>query len=371
MFFRFTFLLMLISTLSAAQNINLLVGTYTGTGSKGIYVYKFNVATGKATLLSSTDSAANPSYLALSSNSKFLYAVSETDGMKSASVSAYAFDAATGRLKFLNNEQTGGDNPCYVAVHKSNKWVTAANYSGGSATVFGVNENGSLKPRSQLVQHTGSSANTARQEKAHVHQTLFSPQHDFLFTPDLGTDKIMAYAFNSNAQRPLSPATPAFTATEPGSGPRHMTFHPNQRFAYVLEELSGMVSVFQYNKGKLTRIQRLSSHPAGYKGNIGSADIHVSPDGRFLYASNRGDANSIAVFAINPSTGRLILRDVTPTQGKAPRNFVIDPSGKYLLVANQNTNNIVVFRRNSKTGLLTPTGDQLEVPKPVCLVFAK
>ena len=362
---------MLTSTICAAQNINLLVGTYTGTGSKGIYVYSFNPKSGTATLLGSTDSAANPSFLALSPNKQFVYAVSEGNNKNTGSLSAYAYNAKTGRLSFLNNELTGGDAPCYVSVHKSNKWVLTGNYSGGSTSIFPIQANGRLKPASQLIQNTGSSVNKGRQEKSHVHQAIFSPDQNFVFTPDLGTDKIMAYSFNAAAQRPLTPASPGYVAVTPGSGPRHLTFHPNSRFAYVIEELTGTVSAYQYQNGKLTFIQRLSSHPTNFAGTIGSADIHVSPDGKFLYASNRGEANSIAVFAINTSTGRLTLKDITSTLGEAPRNFAIDPSGKFLLVANQNTNNIVVFRRNATTGLLMATGVQIEVPKPVCLVFDK
>ena len=369
MHLRTLLMLSLISFGSTAQNLHLFVGTYTNSGSKGIYVYRFNVATGKATLISNTDSAVNPSYLAISANQKFVYAVNETGRKNPGKVSSYSFNKNTGRLKFLNQQLSGGDDPCYVNVHKSNGWVLVGNYSGGSASVFAVNADGSLKPYTQLMQDSGKGVNASRQEKAHVHSTIFSPDQDYVFTPDLGLDKVMVYKFDAAAKRPLKPAIPSFVSTEPGSGPRHLAFHPNKKFCYLIEELTGTVSAYRYSNGKLTTFQRIATHPADFSGTIGSADIHTSPDGRFLYASNRGDENTITIFSINPANGRLQLKGFQPTMGKTPRNFIIDPTGKYLLVANQETDNIVVFKRNIQTGLLTATGEQLKVPAPVCLQF--
>jgi 6-phosphogluconolactonase len=367
MHLRTLLMLSLISLGSTAQNMHLFVGTYTNSGSKGIYVYRFNAATGKATLLSNTDSVVNPSFLAISPNHKFVYAVSETNGKNPGKVSAFAFNKNTGRLRFINQQLTGGDDPCYVNVHRSNNWVLVGNYSGGSASVFRANADGSLKPYSQLMQDSGKGVNSSRQEKAHVHSTIFSPDQDYVFTPDLGLDKVMIYKFDPLSNKPLKSAIPSFVQTKPGSGPRHLTFHPNKCFAYLIEELTGTVSAFKYTHGKLTAIQTIAAHPADFKGDIGSADIHVSPDGKFLYASNRGDENTIAIFSLSQTTGRLQLKGIQPTNGKTPRNFIIDPTGKYLLAANQGTNNIVVFKRNQQTGLLTATGEQIEVPMPVCL----
>lgn len=364
-------LLLLVCTGSAfAQDFFLLVGTYTSSGSKGIYVYNFNAATGKATWLSNTEGVVNPSYLAIAPNHQFVYAVTETATANAGSVSAFAFDKQTGKLTFLNKQSSGGDNPCYVSVHKSNKWIVIGNYSGGSLAALPINKDGSLLPYAQHVQHTGSSVNKQRQDKAHVHSTVFSPGNKYLFTPDLGLDKVFIYRFKASAKLPLTAATPAFAATEPGSGPRHFTFHPNKKFAYLVEEMSGYVSSFSYREGQLTLIQRINAHPANYSGKIGSADIHLSPDGRFLYASNRGDANTIASFAVN-SNGTLKALQYDSTLGKTPRNFIIDPTGNYLLVANQTTNNIVVFKRDKTTGALTPTGEEIKVPTPVCLQMMK
>lgn len=356
---------------SFSQEYHLLVGTYTNNGSKGIYVYRFNAATGEATWVSNTDSAANPSYLSLSPDGKFVYAVYEEGGQTNGQVSAYAFDRTTGTLRLLNQQPSGGDHPCYVASTKNNKWVAVGNYTGGNVAIFPVNADGSLQPAAQTMQHEGSSVNKNRQEKPHVHAAVFSPKEDYLLVPDLGIDKVMAYQFNSKNKAPLKPAAVPFAASEAGSGPRHLTFHPNGKFAYLIEELTGTVLVYGYANGKLTKLQRIATHPGDYKGAIGSADIHVSPDGKFLYASNRGDANNIAIFSVNPTTGKLTAKGHQPTLGQTPRNFMIDPSGNYLLAANQTSNNIVVFKRDKKTGLLTALKKQIEVPSPVCLKMVK
>ncbi|HEX2536349.1 MAG TPA: lactonase family protein, partial [Chitinophagaceae bacterium] len=230
-----------------------------------------------------------------------------------------------------------------------------------------VAKDGSLQPYVQLVQHEGTGANKERQEKAHVHATVLSPDQRYVYVPDLGMDKVMAYRFQPAAEKPLQPAQPVFVRSEPGSGPRHFTFHPNGKWAYLVEELTGTVVAYRYANGKLTSLDRKATHPNTYTGAKGSADIHVSPDGRFLYASNRGDANTLAIFAIDSRTGKLTLKGYQPTLGVHPRNFAIDPSGNFLLVANRDSNAIVVFRRNPKTGLLRATGKTIEVPSPVCL----
>lgn len=200
-----------------------------------------------------------------------------------------------------------------------------------------------------------------------MHATFFSPDYKYILAPDLGMDKLMIYQFNAVSQKPLTPASIPYAASTPGSGPRHLTFHPNQKFVYLLEEMSGTVKAFQYKKGTLNPFQSIATHPANFTGQPGSADIHVSPDGKFLYASNRGSENNLAIFSINPSTGALTIVGYQPVRDEQPRNFIIDPTGRYLLVANQRTNNIVVYRRDMQTGLLQPTLQQIDVPNPVCL----
>lgn len=371
MHLAFAFVFLLLASTASAQKFFLFVGTYTGTGSKGIYVYKFNAQTGKAEWVSNTDSVVNPSFLALSPNGKHLYACTETRTANAGGVTAFAFDRTTGTLAQLNKQSSGGDNPCYVAVHKSGKWVVAGNYSGGNFAAFAVNGNGSLQPRSQTVQHEGSSVNKERQEQAHVHATVFSPAHNQLFVPDLGTDKVMMYDFNAAAAKPVKPSAQPFAASTPGSGPRHFTFHPNGKWAYLIEEMSGSVVLHEYKTGKLKPVQRIFTHPDTLSSQPGSADIHVSPDGTFLYASNRGKENNIAIFRINNATGKLTTVGYQSTMGRIPRNFMLDPTGSFLLVANQETDNVVVFRRDAKTGLLTDTGERLNIQKPVCLKMMK
>ena len=354
------------SIVAMSQGNYILIGTYTQTGSKGIYVYRFDEKTGKASWVSNTDGVINPSYLAVSANGKNVYAVNETHGDVPPLVSAFSFDKNKGELKLINQQPSGGDDPCYVSVTRDGKWVTAGNYSGGNFSIFKVDETGSLNPASQVIQHEGKSKNENRQEKAHVHSTVFSPGENYLLVADLGMDKIMSYAFNPENGNVLKPSQVPFTATEPGSGPRHLVFHPKKSIAYLIEELSGAVAVYNYKDGNLGLVERVSTHAKDYQGNIGSADIHVSPDGKFLYASNRGDQHSISIFSINKK-GKLKFIHEQSTLGKTPRNFFIHPSGKYILAANQESDEVVIFSRNKKTGMLSDTGNRINVPKPVCV----
>lgn len=362
-----TFIFVSLFSATMAQQHYLFIGTYTHTGSKGIYVYKFDAGTGMATWVSNTDSVVNPSYLALSADRSKLYAVNETGGNEPGAVSAFSFNKKEGTLQLINQQASGGDHPCYVAITKDAKWLAVGNYSGGNFSLLPVLPTGALAPAAQTVQHKGSGANKSRQEKAHVHATVFSPDEKYLVTPDLGTDKVMMYAFNPNAAQPVKPHAQPFVESQPGSGPRHFTFHPAGKWAYSIEELSGTVVVYQFKSGKLHFVQRVATHPAGSALQKGSADIHLSPDGKFLYASNRGEENNIAIFAVDNSKGTLTPKGYQPVLGKAPRNFIIDPSGAFLLVANQETDNIVIFKRNATTGMLQPTGQEIKLPKPVCL----
>ncbi len=362
----------LLSMSGYSQNYYLFIGTYTnGPGkSEGIYVYKFNGETGTAQPVSIAKGVDNPTYLTVAPGGKNVYAVNENGGAKPGEVSAFSFDAANGQLQFLNKQPVGGDGPCYVTVDKGNLWALVGNYSGGSLAALPIQRDGTLATASQVIQLKGKGVKP-QQEKAHVHATVLSPDQQFVFVPDLGTDKIMIYRFNPQAALPLSPAAIPFVALNPGSGPRHFTFHPSKPYAYVIEELAGNVSAYRYDKGKLTFLQRLSSHPKGYAGDIGSADIHISPDGKFLYASNRGASNTLAIFSIDPDSGKLTSVGFPSTEGVQPRNFIIDPSGQWLLVANQKTSNIVIFKRDFDSGLLQNTGNTLEVPNPVCLQLLK
>ena len=364
--------LLLLSLAGFSQQYYLFVGTYTegmpaAEGSKGIYVYTFDATTGDVKPVS-TAATQNPSYLAIAPGGKFVYAVGETHGATPGSVSAFSFDKTTGKLTFIDKQESGGADPCYVTVDAHRKWAVVANYSGGNFSALPIAADGSLQPATETIQHMGSGANNGRQEKAHVHSTILSPDEKYLAVCDLGTDKVSVLHFNpAAAKQPLSNATDSVVTLQPGVGPRHSAFIPGKPYAYVIEELTGTVDAFHYSNGKFTPIQHISSLPDGFKGDIGSADIHVSPNGKFLYASNRGDANSIVIYAIDAATGKLTVKGFQSTMGKTPRNFMIDPSGHWLLAANQNGKNVVIFKIDQQTGLLTPTGKQLEIPAPVCL----
>ncbi|MFM6926670.1 MAG: lactonase family protein [Ferruginibacter sp.] len=359
--------ILLFCSISRAQLQNYLItGTYTSGKSEGIYVFRFNSADGTASPVSQVK-ISNPSFVAVSPDEQFVYAVEEDAANgKGGNISAFSFSKKTGVLTFINRQPTEGDHPCYVSVDKTGKWVAAGNYSSGSLSVFPVEANGGLGKASTTIKHEGSGPNKARQASAHVHCTFFSADNRFLFVPDLGMDKLVIYAFDENTGK-LTAAKQPFAASEPGAGPRHICFNPSNSFAYLAEELSGTVVTYKYKNGKLKQKQRISTMPAGDTSFAGSADIHVSPDGRFLYASNRAEANTIAIFSINQQNGKLTLIGHQSTLGKTPRNFSFDPSGNFLLVANQNSDTIVVFKINRETGMLTDTGNRIEAGKPVCL----
>ncbi|HEY6900864.1 MAG TPA: lactonase family protein [Puia sp.] len=360
------------------QSFYLLVGTYTNkgtnnttppadsTGSKGIYLYEWT--DGHARLLSITP-AVNPSFLAAAPDGRHVYACTESRTQKEGSVSAYTLNRETNTLDFINKVPSGSANPAYVSVHKSGRWVAVANYTGGSLGIFPTAANGALLPAVQHIRHTGHSINPTRQEHAHVHSAVFSLEGRTLYVQDLGEDSISIHAFNSAEEKPLVEKDEGFT-TIPGTGPRHLTFHPTGNYAYLIEELGGYVDVFKFypGSGKLKLLQRISAHADTAKGPFRSADIHVTPDGRFLYASNRAE-NNLAMFGIDPGTGTLKAIGYQSVLGKEPRNFMIDPTGRYLLVANQDSNNINVFQIDARNGRLIPTEERLDLPSPVSLIM--
>lgn len=349
------------------NELTMVVGTYTSGSSKGIYTFRFNQETGESKALSDIE-ITNPSYLTLSASNQFVYAVSE-HGDGTEAVTAFSFDKEKGTLQKINSVPAMGADPCYIIT--TNQHVITANYSGGSISVFPLAADGSLLPASDVIQYTGSGADKGRQEKPHLHCVQLSPDGSFLFANDLGTDQIYAFRINTQADKEdagkfLQAATPAAFTVAPGSGPRHITFAPDGTKAYLINELSGTVVAFDYNNGMLSEIQSIQADTVGAKG---SADIHVSPDGKFLYASNRLQADGLAIFNINQTDGKLTKAGYQLTGGH-PRNFIITPNGKYLLVASRDSNAIEVYQRNTENGLLTPIGKDISVDKPVCLKFA-
>jgi len=350
----------------------LFVGTYTKDESKGIYAYRFEAASGQLTSLGLAAETVNPSFLTVDPAGRFLYAVIEIasyKGAASGAVTAFAIDRNTGKLSALNEVPSRGADPCYIAFDKTGKYVLVANYTGGNIAVFPLLKDGRLGESSAFVQHKGSGTNPLRQEGPHAHWIETTADNRFAIAADLGLDKLLVYRFEPT-RGSVTPSDPAFAKVDAGAGPRHVAFHPNGRFAYSVNELQSTVTGFSYDakSGVLHPMQTISTLPKGFSGNNDTAEIHVHPNGKFLFASNRGH-DSIAVFSIEEDTGRLRLIDNVSTQGKTPRNFEIDPSGSRLLVANQDSGNIVVFRIDAKTGGLIPTGQVVHVPSPVCLKF--
>lgn len=347
-------------------------GTYTRQDSKGIYAYRFQPATGKLTPVGLVGETENPSFLTVHPNQRFLYAVNEISnyqGESAGSVTAFSIDAKTGNLTLLNRVSAHGTTTCHLVVDKTGKCLLVANYGTGvSVAAFPVKEDGSLGEASATVQHTGSSIGP-RQKGPHAHSVNLSPDNRFVLVPDLGLDQVFSYRLDP-AKGTLTPNDPPFATVTKGSGPRHFAFHPNGQFTYTLSEMGSLVTVFAYDGagGTMKELQTISTLPKDFSGTNNSAELFVHPNGRFLYASNRGH-DSIAVFAIDPLKGTLTTIEQVSTQGKIPRGFAIDPTGAYLLAANQNTNNAILFRIDQKTGRLTPTGDDLKIPSPVCVIF--
>jgi len=352
---------------TSSFTLYMLVGTYTTGTSTGVYVYRFDEETGRSEYVSVAE-AVNPSYLAISANERFVYAAGES-GRDAAVAYAFSFDKQTGKLSLLNSQPTNGASPCYINTDYAGHFVVTANYSGGNVSLFPLSADGSLQPVDKVFEFKeGDDPDAARPIRHNLHCTVFTPDRKFLFAADLGADKLHKFAVNETAPF-LTVGTPDAYKLEQGSGPRHLTFHPNGRFAYVINELSGKVTAFHYANGSLEPVQYIASDTSE-GARKGSADIHVSPDGKFLYASNRANTNNIAIFRINEADGRLTLVGHQPT-GLHPRNFIITPNGKYLLVANMNSSLIQVFERDKNSGLLNEdTSKQIkEVDKPVCLKF--
>ncbi len=356
-----------LATVQAQESkFNLVVGTYTKScESKGIYAYEFDSKTGDFSFKNSTENVLNPSYLTISGDNKFIYSVSEND--KKTKINAFGFNSKSGKLEFLNSQDPKGLNACYIINDDKN--VITANYSSGNVSVLGKNNDGSIGEVKQVVQHTGKSINPKRQEAPHAHMVYFSPDKKYVLANDLGTDKVYVYQYNPNSAREVLKLKSSFDVN-PGSGPRHLTFSKDGKFVYLLQELDGTLTSFSYADGILKKVSENTVVASDFKGDVGAADIHVSPDGKFLYATNRGTANNISVFKILEK-GKLEFVQRTSTLGKGPRNFTIDPTGNFLLVGHQYTNDIVIFKRDKKSGMLADTGKKIELCSPVCLVFTK
>ena len=346
------------------------IGSYAKGDENGIHVYRFDTNTSTLTPQSGIDGVENPSFLDISPNRRFLYAIGETsevNGTSGGAVAAFAIDQQSGDLSHINTQSAVGSGPCHISVDPTGCHVFVANYGGGSVAVLPINADGSLGEASDFVQHQGYSVDASRQQEPHAHSIMVTPNNKHAFAPDLGLDKIKVYAIDHDNGK-LSEQTPG--EVEPGQGPRHLDFHPDGQRAYVINEMGNTVTVFDYDAegGKLTAVQSISTLPDGYTETSHTADIHVHPNGKFLYGSNRGH-DSIAVYAIDSVNGQLTTIEIVPTGGQGPRNFGIDPTGTYLIAGNHGSNDIFTFKIDQDTGKLTAGGERVEVPSPVCHKF--
>jgi len=359
------------------------VGTYTepilfGTGKilqgkgEGIYVLRLDRESGALEAVDKTTGVANPSYLAFDATRRFLYAVNELktyEGAPTGAVSAFAVDPTSGSLRLLNRRPTHGTDPCHVVVDEAGRHVFVANFMSGSVCVLPVGADGSLGEASDFVAHQGSSIDPARQKGPHAHSVTLDASNRHAFVPDLGLDKLMVYRFDPGRGM-LEPHSTPWVKMKPGAGPRHLALHPGGRFAYLVNELDSTVVALAYDRMAATFecVQSVSTLPGDFEGASTCADIHVSPSGDFVYASNRGH-DSIAIFRRDPHAGTLRSVGHEPTQGKTPRSFAVEPGGRFLLAANQDSDSIVTFRIDSESGKMRPTGHVANVPTPVCVKF--
>ncbi len=355
----------------AEEGRTVFLGTYSQRGSQGIYATRMDPSTGRLEAPRPAATVTNPSFLALHPKLPVLYAVSEIgryEGKPAGAVTAFSIDAATGALAELGREPTGGPVPCHLAVDATGSHLVIANYVDGTVASFPIAPDGRLKPVAQLLRHEGSGPNAQRQKGPHAHGVTFAPANDFVFVPDLGIDRVVGYRFDAATGR-LDRHEPASPALHPGAGPRHIAFRPDGKTAYVVNELDATVTAFRWDAkgGTMKPLATVAGVPKDFTAKNTAAEVVVHPSGRFLYSSNRGH-DSIAVFTLD-ADGTPAPVQHQPTGGRAPRNFAVDPAGRFLLAANQDTDNILVFRIDSDTGRLTPTGCEIAVPAPVCILF--
>jgi len=355
-----------------SNHLYLLAGSYSDGTTSGISVYDFNMQTGAYSLVSDVKEVVNPSYLVVSKDEQMVYSVNET---KEGGVSAFKFDKRKGALSFINAQVAYGNSPCNINVDSRQRFIITANYGGGNLSVFPLNKDGSIKPISLNInmntQNMTVSADTVPPPPSRIHTVVFTPGEKYLLATDLGKDRIYTFAVEPDATDTFLRLLPERTvALETGSGPRHLAFHPSGNYLYCINELSGTITVLSHIEDNPVVIQTIVSDTVQTAKRRGSADIHLTADGRWLYASNRATANDIAIFSVNPQTGLLTTIGHQPT-GAHPRNFIITPNDKYLLCANQNSNNIQIFEIDSATGMLRNTGNDITLDRPVCLKWIR
>jgi 6-phosphogluconolactonase len=353
----------------AAGNHVGYVGTYTDTAAKGVYALKWDAAAKTFVSLGLQAEVASPSFVAVSPSHKFLYAITERAARRdgTGSVSSYAIDPASGALKPINRVPAHGNTSAHLVVDATGKWLLVANYGSGSVVSFALNADGSVGAEADFKQHSGSSVNAHRQMGPHPHEVVMSPDNRFVLVPDLGLDKVFVYGLDTATGKLTLAGT---TDTRPGFGPRHMLFGKGGKFVYVLGEMASAVATMSYDKktGKLTLVENIDTIPPQLTTENNSAELALSGDGKFLYATNRGH-DSVTVFKVNAANGRLTLVQNIPTQGKIPRGMAIDPDGTHLLTGNQNSDTITIFDRDTRTGKLTFASQMTDIPTAVCILF--
>jgi 6-phosphogluconolactonase len=358
---------------AAEQGILFLVGTYTRGESRGIYRFRLHPKEGRIEPLGLAADATSPSFLALHPSGRLLYSVNEMgefQGQPTGAVSAYALDPETGALDLLNQVSSGDRGPCHLAVDPSGRFLLVANYGGGSLSLIPIRGDGSLEDPVRVVRHEGSGAHPQRQQAPHVHCVRFQPGTGLAFVADLGVDRIFRYRLDADSGE-LSSADPPFLELAPGAGPRHVDFSPDGDALYVAGELDSTITTFRVAPGsEPEKSQTVSTLPPGFAESNSTAEIRVSPDGRFVYISNRGH-DSIAVFRAAGPRGELEWVAHASTRGRTPRNFNLDPSGRFLIVANQNSDSLAFFRIDPETGELEPVGNPVPAPSPVCVLFVE
>ena len=349
-----------------AQHTCVFIGSFNwDKDTEGIYVYELDTVKGSLKKITSYTGISNPSFLTVSPDGRFVYSCTESKTPNAGSVSSFEFRYPEKSLTFLNKQPTYGENPVYLSVYENGKWLIEGNYTQSSASVYPLTKEGRIDTVAQHIGFSGGSIVKSRQEKSHIHSTVFSPDFKYVFIPDLGADTIRCYKFDPSLKAPLQAFENGSINTVPGSGPRHFTFHPNKKFAYCIEELSGTIDAYHYKNGTLIHFQRIETHPKEITDGFESSDIHISPDGKFLYVSNRGKEDNIAIFSV-AKNGTLENEGYQPVSGEHPRIFALDASGKFVIVANVRTSNVVVFKRDTTTGLLKKTGEE-HIKNPSCI----
>jgi 6-phosphogluconolactonase len=351
---------------AAAADMFVYFGTHVSGSGKGFSIAHFDTDTGALTTPKFDLDAVAPAFFVIHPDGRHLYTCNSG---RPGGVSAYAIEPKTGHLTLLNSQPAGGADTSYISLDKTGRYALAANYEGGNIAVFALKPDGSLGDRTAFVQHSGTSVNPQRQSHAFAHSIITDPSNRFALVADLGLDKVFVYRFNEK-DGTLATNDPPFVAVKPGSGPRHVKFHPAGKHVYLINEMGSVVIAFNWDaaRGALTEFQTVSTLPEDFKGASACAELEIHPNGKFLYGSNRGH-DSLAVFSIEPETGKLKLIEHVSTQGKTPRNFAFDPTGKWIIVTNHGSNNAVVFRVDENTGRLTQTGPPVAVPYPFCERF--